>query len=135
MPDSLETEIKPQIPLIIDDLTNHAIAFDPAKACGTVPAIFPTAHLLTGDDGSRLRLSFGGHSTAATIVEPHDPPLLGAGDDRSARSESHAKDFKPLSLGSLALTAGKGSLVLTAETVPGNTVADVRRLILDRRGE
>jgi arylsulfatase A-like enzyme len=88
-----------------------------------------------GDEGSRLRLSSGGHSTATTIVNPHDPPLLGAEDDRSARSESYAKDFKPLSLGSLALAAGKDSLILTAETVPGNTVADVRRLILIRRGE
>lgn len=86
-----------------------------------------------GDEGSRVRLSFGGHSVAATIAEPHDPPLLGAEQDRSPRSESYAKDFKPLPLGTLKLTAGKGSLALTAETVPGNTVADVRRLILVRR--
>jgi arylsulfatase A-like enzyme len=86
-----------------------------------------------GDEGSRVRLSFGGHSVAAAIAEPNNPPLLGSEQDRSPRSESYAKDFKPLPLGTLELTAGKGPLVLTAETVQGNTVADVRRLILVRR--
>lgn len=86
-----------------------------------------------GDVGSRVRLAFGGHSVVAAIAEAHDPPLLGAEQDRSPRSESYAKDFKPLPLGTLELPAGKGPLVLTAETVSKNTVADVRRLILVRR--
>ncbi|HSP41940.1 MAG TPA: sulfatase/phosphatase domain-containing protein, partial [Luteolibacter sp.] len=89
----------------------------------------------SGDEGSRVRLSFGERSTAATILEAHDPPLLGEEQDRSPRSESYAKEFRPLSLGTIDLAAGKGSLVLAAETVPGNTVADVRRLILIRRSE
>ena len=86
-----------------------------------------------GDEGSRVRLSFGGNSTAAVIAEPHDAPLIGAAQDRHPRSESYTKDFKPISLGTIPLTAGKGALVLTAEDIPGNSVADVRRIVLIRR--
>ena len=86
-----------------------------------------------GDEGSRVRLTFGAAHTAATLTESFDPPPLGAEEDRSPRSESYAKDFKPVLLGTLELSAGKGQLVLTAEAVSKNKVADVRRLILVRQ--
>ena len=40
------------------------------------------------------------------------------------------KDFKPLPFGRLDLPSGRGLLTLTALSVPGNSVMDVRLILL-----
>ena len=86
-----------------------------------------------GDEGSKVALTMGDSSLEFSINEPHDPPLTGAENDRSPRgSESYVKDFKPLSIGRITLASGTGQLTLRAVSKPGDTVADVRYLILKR---
>lgn len=46
------------------------------------------------------------------------------------RGESYVKDFRPLSLGVVELTAGKGTLALRATKVAGSRVADLRAIEL-----
>ena len=91
-------------------------------------------HYTAPAKGSVIELSFGGARTETTIAEAHDPPLYGMKEDRVGRgAESYTKDFKPLPLGKLTLSAGRGKLRLRALKVAGPQVADVRYLILTRR--
>jgi hypothetical protein len=83
------------------------------------------------DVGSKVEVSFNGSRTSAKVSEAHDPPLLGAENDRVFRKgESYVKDFKPLKLGQLDLKPGRGSLSLRATDVPGKQVMDVRGVTL-----
>jgi arylsulfatase A-like enzyme len=83
------------------------------------------------DAGSTLELDFNGSRVRAKVVEPHDPPARGAEHDRVKRgSESYVKDFKPLKLGVVELTKGRGPLVIRAVDVPGKSVVDLRAVTL-----
>ena len=83
------------------------------------------------DVGSTVELTFGKASVRAKVSEAHDPPLVGAEDDRVPRGhESYVKDFAPLPLGTIELPAGRGTLVLKALSVPGRQVMDLRSLRL-----
>jgi len=85
------------------------------------------------DVGSTIELSLNGSRIQAAVTEAHDPPLRGAEHDRVPRKgESYVKDFKPLRLGIVELTACRGPLTLRALTVPGKQVMDVRLLLLTR---
>ena len=86
------------------------------------------------DVGATVALAFHGANTATVqgrVHDAHDPPLVGADDDRYPRQgESYVKDFAPLSLGTIHLTAGRGTLTLRALDIPGTQVMDVRRVML-----
>ncbi|MGB9624791.1 MAG: arylsulfatase [Phycisphaerae bacterium] len=85
------------------------------------------------DIGSIVELSFNGSRIEARVLEAHDPPLIGAENDRVPRQgdgESYVKDFAPLRLGEMKLRAGRGSLTLRALKVPGSRVMDVRMVVL-----
>ena len=84
------------------------------------------------DVGSTFELSFGAASLSGKITEAHDPPERGAEHDRSPRTESYVKDFKPLSLGKIELKKGRGELTLKATDIPGSQVMDFRLLMLTR---
>ncbi len=87
------------------------------------------------DIGSTIELSCGAGRVEATVSEAHDPPLLGAENDRVPRKgESYVKDFRPMRLGVITLTAGRGTLTLRALKVPANQVMEVRMLELKRAG-
>lgn len=87
------------------------------------------------DVGSTVELSFGGNRVTGAVDKPHDPPLRGAADDRvPRRGESYVKDFHPLRLGVLELTATRGPLTLRAVRVPGRQVMDLRYVVLKRLG-
>lgn len=88
-----------------------------------------------GDEGAAVVLSCQESETRATITRAFDPPLRGAADDRSLRMESYVKDWAVLDLGELTLQAGKGTMTLQAETVPGDSVMDFRLLMLERLEE
>ncbi len=83
--------------------------------------------------GSTIELSFGESSIEHTISEAHDPPLFGMDDDRDPRIESYVKDFKPLSIGTIRLDKGVGSLALKAKEIVGKEVMDFRLLMLNRK--
>jgi arylsulfatase A-like enzyme len=85
------------------------------------------------DIGSTLELSAGVTKVRAKLTEPFEPPLLGADHDRVPRQESYYKDFKPLTLGVIHLSAGPTLLTLRASHVAGKSVADIRRLVLRRK--
>lgn len=84
------------------------------------------------DVGATLQLAMGDATVRGKVTEAHDPPAIGAADDRSKRSESLVKDFKPLSLGVIDLRAGVGTLTLRAVDIPGAQAAEFRRLRLMR---
>ncbi len=83
------------------------------------------------DLGSTVELDFAGQRVQAKVSEAFDPPLVGAEQDRVERNgESLVKDFRPLSLGTFELPAGKGPLTLRATTIPARSVMDVRGVTL-----
>lgn len=60
-----------------------------------------------------------------------NPPLRGAENDRVPRvSESLVKDFLPLKVGPIRLSAGTGDLKIRAKSINGGTVADLRGISL-----
>ena len=79
------------------------------------------------DVGSTFELSFNGAAVPGKVSEAHDPPLLGAENDRTPREgESYVKDFKPLRLGVLEMKQGRGELTLQASDIAGKQVMDLR---------
>ncbi len=84
------------------------------------------------DVGSTIELSFNDRTLVGKVTEPHDPPLIGAENDRVPRIESYDKYFKPLPLGRIKLKKGKGLLTLRALNIPGAQVMDFRLLMLTR---
>lgn len=83
------------------------------------------------DIGSTIQLKCGDGQTQGTVSQPHDPPLRGGENDRIERQgESYVKDFAPLALGTIELSAGVGTLKLSASSVPGDQVMDVRAIVL-----
>jgi arylsulfatase A-like enzyme len=82
------------------------------------------------DAGSTISLTCGPASTQATIQPGWDPPLDTTHDRVPRKGEGFDKEFRPLALGRIELTAGPATLTLRATTIPGGSVADVRRLVL-----
>nr|MCU0227670.1 sulfatase-like hydrolase/transferase [Bryobacterales bacterium] len=85
--------------------------------------------------GSQIALRSGDQEVSAVIQEAHDPPLEGAAEDRVPRIESYVKAFRPMELGEIVLTKGRGALALRALKVASKQVADVRQIALRYRGE
>jgi len=84
------------------------------------------------DVGSTVELSVKGESLSGKIVEAHDPPLTGMEHDRFERMESYVKDFKRMTLGTIRLVEGPGTLTLKAVDIPGEHVMDFRLMLLTR---
>jgi hypothetical protein len=81
--------------------------------------------------GATVQLSLNGGTWTGKTTAAHDPPLIGAAQDRESRgSESLVKDFKPLSLGVVEVKKGRGTLTLRATNIPGKGVMDVRSVVL-----
>ncbi|TWU59773.1 Arylsulfatase [Rubripirellula tenax] len=85
-----------------------------------------------GSQGSVIELSLNDQTIRATIDQPNDVPLRGMENDRDLRPESYVKDWKPMSLGSIRLEPGRGTLRLRAIEVPGAEVAEMRLLMFRR---
>jgi arylsulfatase A-like enzyme len=83
------------------------------------------------DVGCQVELAFQESKIQSKITEAHDPPLVGAKEDRVPRQgESYVKDFRPLSLGTIDLAKGRGELKLSASELPGDSAIDVRQVVL-----
>ena len=87
------------------------------------------------DVGSAIELTFNDSNVGSRITEAHDPPLRGGEHDRVERQESYVKNFKPMSLGTIHLKKGKGTLTLRATEMPGKQVMEFRLLMLNRVGD
>ncbi|MCA9120180.1 MAG: arylsulfatase [Planctomycetaceae bacterium] len=84
-----------------------------------------------GDQGATLRLSMeGGESIQSKVTEVFDPPLYDKSKERVADSHYFVKDFKPLTLGTISLQRGRGTLLLDAVDIAGQRVVDVHSLEL-----
>ncbi|MFW5657751.1 MAG: arylsulfatase [Bacteroidota bacterium] len=84
------------------------------------------------DVGSGFTIRFKDTVLSGKITEAHNPPLVGMEHDRIPREESYVKDFKPLEVGTIHLTKGKGNIILQANDIPGNQVMDFRLMMLER---
>lgn len=83
------------------------------------------------DVGSTIELRFGDRVLSGQVTPAHDPPLIGADDDRVVRhGESYVKDFRPLRLGVWNLEPGRSQLTLQATKIAGRQVMDVRYVVL-----
>ncbi len=82
------------------------------------------------DVGSTIELRFGSSVLEAKITEAHDPPIVGAAEDKVVRQESYEKDFKPINIGKIHLTEGDGVVILTAPKIPGDQALELRLLTL-----
>ncbi len=71
-------------------------------------------------------------SVAKKIEVAHDPPLVGAGEDRAVRAESYVKEFRPIRMGVIEVKQGVGKLVLRAKEIPGKQSIDFQRLMFKR---
>jgi hypothetical protein len=101
---------------------------EPGEFEATIDYACPAADL-----GATLELGFRGTVIRARVDVAHDPPLLGAADDRVPRIESYFKGFKPMSLGTIRLKRGRGPLTLRAVDIPGSQAVEVSTLILTRK--
>ncbi|MAS97963.1 MAG: N-acetylgalactosamine 6-sulfate sulfatase [Kiritimatiellaceae bacterium] len=84
------------------------------------------------DIGSTVQLSFNDEKLVGKIIVPNDPPLTGMEEDRFVREESYVKDFKPMTLGTIYLRKGAGTLKLKALEITGSEVMDLRLMLLTR---
>ena len=82
------------------------------------------------DAGATVVVSSGAAATTATIAPGWDPPTNRGEDRIERRGEGFDKEFRPLPLGRLDLSAGPATITLRATRIPGGSVADVRRLVL-----
>ncbi len=92
--------------------------------------IFYTAP--SGSEGSRYAVSYGDEALVSTIIRSHDPPLLGAAEDRSPRIESYVKDFTSMNAGRITLKAGEGALSIKPIEMKGKELMDFRLMVLER---
>jgi arylsulfatase A-like enzyme len=79
--------------------------------------------------GSEIQLSLGPTQLAATIDEAHDVPLVGREQDRFERAEGYVRRWRPMTLGTMHLQPGAGTLRLRATKVVGTEVAEMRLLM------
>ena len=82
--------------------------------------------------GSEIELRFNESVLTGKVTIANDPPLRGGENDRSKRTESYVKDFKPMRLGTMSLKPGQGDLTLRALEKPGDEVMEFRLLMLTR---
>ena len=82
--------------------------------------------------GSEFEISLGSDSIFGKILEEHSPKEYGATEDRSLRTESYVKDFKPLNIGVINLEKGPGTLSLKAIKKNGVSLMDFRLMLFKR---
>jgi arylsulfatase A-like enzyme len=90
--------------------------------------------LAVEDVGAVVQLSCGQNQLSKKIDVPYVSKLIGAAQDRSVRSESLVKRFKPIRLGQIKLEQGEQQLVLRTVEKPGNQSIEFRLLMFRRVG-
>ena len=82
--------------------------------------------------GSVIELRFANQRIATTISEANVAREIGMQNDRFPRQEGYTKSWRPMTLGTIQLTKGTGTLTLRASEIVGDQVADMRLLMLRR---
>ncbi len=82
--------------------------------------------------GSVVELSLGKERIAKAIEVANDAPLIGKEHDRFLRGEGYVRQWRPMTLGTMHLKPGRGTLRLRATKVSGKQVADMRLLMFRR---
>ncbi|MFG0332678.1 MAG: sulfatase-like hydrolase/transferase [Maioricimonas sp. JB049] len=92
-----------------------------------------TLHYAAGPDsvGTQLQVEAAGQSVRGTITEPHDGPFLPV-HNRFGTKESPDRAWKPLTLGTITLPAGRTQLRIRALNKPGAEVAEIKEVHLTR---
>jgi hypothetical protein len=81
--------------------------------------------------GATIAFSLGKANLTKKCTEPHDPKAYGHENDRVPRvGESYVKDFRPWSMGDVALEKGLQTLSLSAIEIPGPQAIEVRAVVL-----
>lgn len=75
--------------------------------------------------GAEFRAEVGGAAASGTVTEAYDPEPLPS-PDRAPRHEVYEKTWRPLSLGTMRLAAGRTELVLRAEKIVGGRMPQVK---------
>ena len=83
-----------------------------------------------GDEGAELLAECADQRLSAKVIEPFDPPLYDR-QDRIPRIVAYEKQFKPLTMGRIYLTPGRGKFRLSARHSPGKTIMDLRVVKLE----
>ncbi len=88
------------------------------------------------DVGCQIALEFQKSQLQTKVTEPHDPPQIGAKEDRVPRQgESYVKDFRPLPIGTIEFSKGRGQVTLKALAIPGESAIEVRDLVLTLKNQ
>ena len=82
--------------------------------------------------GSTMRLAFENDKHDFKITKPIESGILNQKYDRSKRTESFEKNFKPMAAGIIHLKKGSGKLTLRAIDIPNSTAMDFRLMMLTR---
>ncbi len=85
------------------------------------------------DVGSTLELSFNDTTIKTKITEAFAPPYIAGPADRHKRTEGDDKEWKAMSMGTIKLSKGKGTLTLQATDIPRASAMDFRLLMLKRK--
>ncbi|MEM9833412.1 MAG: arylsulfatase [Bacteroidota bacterium] len=83
------------------------------------------------DAGAAIQLQAGENTLQDTLTDAFDPEYIPS-PDRIQRIEVYEKEWAQTYLGNISLQAGKQTLTLSAEQIPGNQVAEVKGLMLKR---
>jgi arylsulfatase A-like enzyme len=78
-----------------------------------------------GDEGSEVEFEYNNKKVSVIIEEAFDSPLKDDAD-RVKRIESYEREFKPLYMGKIYLQKGKGKALISAKTMAGCEICDVR---------
>jgi len=89
-------------------------------------------HYTANKPGAVLELSLGNAKLSKVISTAHTSPLIGAEEDRSPRSESLVKNFRPLKMGVISLEKGRSELTLKASKMPVDGDIEFRLLMFER---
>ncbi len=82
--------------------------------------------------GVGLMLTHGKSMLGTRLREAHDPPLIGAENDRVPRGESYVKAFKAFHMGTIPLNKGRHPMTLKALAFSGKEAIEVRLLQFKR---
>lgn len=79
--------------------------------------------------GTKLQVEAGSHRVSGTITEPHEGPFL-PDHNRFGTKEAPDRVWKPLTLGTMELPAGRTQLRIRALSKPGAEVAEIKEVHL-----
>ncbi len=82
--------------------------------------------------GVGLLLTHGKSMLGTRLRAAHDPPLIGAENDRVPRGESYVKAFKAFRMGTIPLNKGRNPMTLKAMAFSGTEAIEVRLLQFKR---